>query len=111
MVLRPHGLWRDAEKEVKYFKRIKGDYNLKEILAPIKLHTNYPLLVYLHFIRNSKRRWDFGNGCQILQDLMVAFDVIPDDDTTHLLPFPLEIDKQYWKIDEQNPGVIITIKD
>ena len=63
----------------------------------------------LHFIRDSRRGADFQNICQIILDLMVAHDFIEDDNMNWVLPFPLEIDGKYWKVDYKNPGVIIKI--
>lgn len=109
--LRLYGIkhYSSSRKEVKYFKTIKPKYNFEEIVAPLREYKNYPLKMGFHFIRDSKRDWDFGNACQIIQDLLVAFDVIPDDNVNYLLPFPLEIGGEYWHINKDNPGVIIKI--
>lgn len=109
--LRLYGIqhYSSGRKEVKFFKRIQAVYDFEEIIAPLRDCKNYPLKLGFHFIRDSKRKWDFGNACQIVQDLMVAFDVIPDDDVSYLLPFPLEIGGEYWHINKDNPGVIIQI--
>jgi hypothetical protein len=63
----------------------------------------------LHFVRDSRRDADFQNICQLIFDLMVAHDFIEDDSMKYVLPFPLEIDGVYWKIDKINPGVFIRI--
>ena len=63
----------------------------------------------LHFIRDSKRDADFTNICQIIFDLMVAHDFIEDDSMRYVLPFPLEIDGEYFSYSKENPGVIIRV--
>lgn len=68
-----------------------------------------PYKIGFHFIRGSKHRYDFNNANQLLADLMVAHDIIEDDDTTIFLPFPLEIDGRYDNYDKENPGVIIGV--
>jgi len=109
--LRLYGIkgYSSRKKEVYYFARVQRLYNMEEILLPLKHSTNYPLKLGLHFVRGSKHRWDFGNACQVVFDLMTALDIIPDDDTTYLLPFPLEINGEYWSYDKDNPGVYITV--
>jgi hypothetical protein len=109
--LRLYGIqsYSASRKEVKFFKTIPKKYNFEDIASPLKKCTDYPLKLGFHFIRDSKRNWDFGNACQIVQDLLVAFDYIPDDNVNYVLPFPLEIDGKYWSYDKDNSGVIIKI--
>lgn len=100
-----------SRKEVIYFKRIQKLYDLEEILKPIKQAEikSYPLLLGMHFVRNSKHKWDFNNANQIILDLMTALDIIPDDNTQFILPFPLLINDKYWDYDKENPGVYIKL--
>ena len=109
--LRLYGIssYNSRRKEVNFFKTIKKQYDFELICTPIKEVTNYPIKLGFHFVRGTKGTWDFNNCNHIITDLMTAFDIIPDDDVKHLLPFPLEIDGKYWKIDKDNPGVIIKI--
>lgn len=103
-------------KEVNYFKTIKGEYNIQEIVAPLRiqidkyLETNtYPIKLGLHFVRKTKRSWDFHNICQILFDIFTTLEVIPDDDVNHVLPFPLLLDGKWYSLDKDNPGVYIKV--
>lgn len=109
--LRLYGIqsYSASRKEVKFFKRIKKIYDFEEITLPIKQSKEYPLKLGFHFVRGSRHKWDFGNACQIIQDLMTAFDIIPDDNVNYILPFPLEINGVYWHYDKENPGVYIEI--
>ena len=68
-----------------------------------------PLVLGYHFIRNSKRSFDYINACQIIFDLLSAHDFIPDDDMQHLVPVPLKIDSRWWHVDKDSPGVILKI--
>lgn len=109
--LRLYGIqsYSASRKEVRFFKRIKKIYDFEELTLPIKQCNDYPLKLGFHFVRGSRHKWDFGNACQIIQDLMTAFDIIPDDNTEYLLPFPLEINGEYWHYDKDNPGVYIQV--
>jgi monomeric isocitrate dehydrogenase len=69
----------------------------------------YPLKIGFHFVRNSKRSFDFHNAVQIIADLMVAHDFIEDDDMDHFIPVPLKIKGKYYSIDKERPGVYIKI--
>lgn len=109
--LRLYGIqsYSSRRKEVKFFKRISKTYDFEEITSPLRECKEYPLLIGFYFIRDSKREWDFGNACQIVQDVLVAFDIIPDDSTKYLLPFPLEIDGKFWDYNKETPGVILRV--
>lgn len=68
-----------------------------------------PFKVGFHFVRDSKRDFDFNNATQIIQDLLVAHDMIEDDCSRLFLPFPIEINDRYYSIDKENPGVYLVI--
>jgi hypothetical protein len=68
-----------------------------------------PFKIGLHFVRDSKRKFDFHNACQIVADLLVAHDIIEDDNMDYFLPYPLEINNQYYTVDKENCGVYIQI--
>ncbi len=70
---------------------------------------NKPYKIGFHFIRGSRHKYDFNNANQIIADLMVAHEIIEDDDTTQFLPYPLEIDGVFEKYNKENPGVYIKI--
>lgn len=64
----------------------------------------FPLNIEFTFIRDSKRKFDLINAAQIVQDLMVKYEWLPDDNYTFLKPFFGDV-----TIDKNNPGVIIKI--
>ena len=61
-----------------------------------------PYKVGLFFVRDSKRRFDYINACQIVADLMVDEGWIEDDDSTNFVPVFLG-----FSVDKKNPGVFI----
>jgi len=68
-----------------------------------------PFKIGFHFVRNSKRSFDFNNANQIIADLMIAHNIIEDDNMDYFLPYPLEIDGKYYSIDKEKSGVFIKI--
>lgn len=69
----------------------------------------YPIVVWFHFVRNSKRRFDFNNAVQIIADLLTAHDFIVDDDMTHFIPYPMYMNGGWFTVDKNNPGVYIDL--
>ena len=65
----------------------------------------YPAIVQFHFVRDTRRKFDFHNAVQIIADLLVAHGCIADDDMDHFLPEPLWMDGKAYSIDKQKPGV------
>lgn len=109
--LRTFGIssYNSRKKEVKYFVKIPAKYNFKEICKSIVDYKDYPLLMGFHFVRGSRRNWDFNNANHVLTDLMTAMHIIPDDSTKYLLPFPMQIDGEYYSYNKEMPGVYIQI--
>lgn len=66
-----------------------------------------PLVVGFFFVRDSARKFDFMNPSQTISDLMVSYGWIPDDNICEILPVPIKIGGEYYRIDKQNPGVYI----
>jgi hypothetical protein len=67
------------------------------------------VVIGFHFVRKSKHKFDFGNACQIVQDLMVAHDFIEDDNMNYLVPIPFQINDEWFSYDKENPGVYIRL--
>ncbi len=64
----------------------------------------FPIHVSFYFIRNSKRKFDYLNPAQTVQDLMVEFGWIEDDNCDLLLPHFAG-----YHVDKENAGVIIKV--
>ena len=87
--------------------------NLIELLRPkfeaVLEGKEPPFDIGLHFVRDSKRAFDFNNASQIIADLLVAHNIIHDDNMNYFLPYPLKINNQAYTLDKENPGVYILI--
>lgn len=68
-----------------------------------------PYKIGFHFVRKSKHSFDFNNANQLIADLLVAHNILEDDDMDNFLPYPLEIDGRAYTYNKENPGVFITI--
>jgi hypothetical protein len=69
----------------------------------------YPAIIGFHFIRDSKRKFDFHNAVQIVADLLVAHRFISDDNMDCMIPIPLALDGKWYAVDKTNAGVWIKI--
>lgn len=97
-----------SRKEVVYYKTKDCLFPYEELLKEVK-GKEYPIKIGFHFVRNSKRKFDFHNAVQIIADLIVAFDIIEDDNMDCFIPIPLKINKKYYSLDPDNAGVYIKI--
>ena len=98
-----------GKKEVDFYKTKKCSFPFDDLKNMFK-DVGYPCEIGLHFVRKTKTKFDFHNISQIIFDIMVAGDVIPDDNIDFVIPFVLKIDNKWYSIDKENPGVWIDIK-
>lgn len=68
-----------------------------------------PAIVGFHFVRGSRHKFDFGNACQIIQDLMVTHGWIDDDNMDFLIPIPFKMNDKWYTYNKLKPGVYIKI--
>lgn len=68
-----------------------------------------PTVVGFHFVRDSKRKFDFHNAVQIIADLMVAHDFIEDDCMDYFIPMPLKLEGKWFSHDKLKPGVYVQV--
>ena len=102
--------YSSGRKEVKEFKRRENEFRkIIPLIEEQMIGKTEPIKMGFHFVRNSKRDFDFNNANQLIADLLVAHDVIEDDCMRVFLPFPLEVDGRYYTVDKENPGVYIKI--
>jgi len=64
-----------------------------------------PLVVEFEFVRDSHRKFDYINPAQTVQDLMVRYGWIDDDNCDEIIPVFLP-----YRYDKKNPGVYINIE-
>ncbi len=67
----------------------------------------YPVRVEFTFIRGTKGIWDFNNMTEMVQDMMVECEWLPDDSMFYLIPV-CPVDPPFY-IDKENVGVIIKV--
>jgi len=98
-----------SKKTVEDYKT--RDNEFRKTSTPLKqvIEKDKPNVVYFHFVRDSKRRFDFHNAVQIIADLLVAHDIIEDDDMTCFIPMPKQKDGLWYSLDKDNPGVWIYV--
>lgn len=102
--------YSSSKKEVVgYAKRPNLFAQIKEPFGDLVKDAKSPFLLGFHFVRDSKRDFDFNNATQIIQDLLVAHDFIEDDCCRVMIPVPYMRNGSFYTINKENPGVYITI--
>jgi hypothetical protein len=105
---------RDGSKRIvhsklvqKYIAETKKNYLLckKEFLDYITENKLCkPYIIGLTFYRDQKRNFDYINAAQIVQDLMVKYEWIQDDNNLEIIPLFLP-----YSYDKEDSGVVISI--
>lgn len=99
-----------SRKQITYYKTRPCLFPVKELSQLLSAnHGTKPIKIGIHFVRQTKAKFDFHNICQIIFDLMVAFDIIEDDNMDCVLPFPLEMNGKWYSVDKDNPGAYIVV--
>lgn len=99
-----------SKKEITYYKTKPCFFPFDELKEMMSYKQDgVPAQIGIHFVRKSKSKFDFHNICQIIFDIMVAGDVIEDDNMDCVLPFPLKINGAWYTVDKDAPGVWITL--
>ena len=68
-----------------------------------------PLEIGFYFVRDSRRKFDFVNLVQTVQDIIVRSEFLPDDNMDEMVPVPIEIDGRCYHVDKNQPGVYIVV--
>lgn len=68
-----------------------------------------PVIIGFHFVRGTRHKFDFGNACQIIQDLMSKHGWIEDDNMDCLIPIPFMIKDKWYSYNKEDPGVYLKI--
>ena len=95
-----------SKTTMRYIKESKPEYvnNVKRFTSFVK-KLNTPYVVHFKFYRKSRRKFDYVNPLQTVQDLMVKHHWLEDDSSDHLLPI-----FDVYEYNNETPGVLITIK-
>lgn len=97
-------------------KLVKGYVNKPNLIEQLRKDflkqiegKQLPLEIGFHFVRDSKRKFDFHNIVQVSLDLLTAHDIIVDDNMDCVIPYALKLDDKFYSVDKENPGVWIKI--
>jgi hypothetical protein len=92
---------------IAYRKQNSVQYldNAKKFLDATK-HLKKPINVYMFFVRDSKRRFDYHNACQLVFDLMTDYSWIKDDNANEVLLTPPKFG-QGFLVNKNMSGVYI----
>ncbi len=96
-------LWRKLTKS--YWDKYKEDF-LKDLES---LSITGSILIGMHFVRKSRHKFDFNNVTQTVQDEMVKYEWLSDDNCDIMIPIPLLKNNSFYTYDKLNPGVYIKI--
>jgi len=99
------GIKRYSGKEIEGYSTRANIFSMS--VGDYFKRSTYPVMVQFHFVRDSRRKFDFHNAVQIIADLLVAHGFIQDDDMDHFLPFPMAIEGKWYSIDQKRPGVYL----
>lgn len=94
--------------------------NLRKDFLSMMKDKSYPIILGFHHVRSTKRKFDFSNSVEIIQDLLTAHDFIEDDNVHYLFPSVMSIDGElptpdnirttnWYSVDKNNPGVYLKI--
>ena len=100
----------DSKSTQKFKKESKDDWkDKKEQFLNMLKDKEKPYKIGFHFVRDSRRKYDWVNPVQTMQDLMVHNGWIEDDNITEMFPIPLEIDGALHSYDKESPGCYIKV--
>ena len=94
-----------SKQTATYYKASKADWEKgkKEFKKLIKGKSK-PYKVTFKFIRKSKHKFDYVNPAQTVQDQMVKFGWIDDDNADEIIPSFEE-----FEYDKESPGAYINV--
>ena len=98
-----------SKQTQRYYKNSKKYWieNKKEFLKLLKgkdSQNKAPYRITFKFVRKSRHKFDYINPAQTIQDQMVKFGWITDDNAEEMLPIFLE-----FEYNKDNPGVYINV--
>lgn len=90
----------------QHYIKLKEEFDkqVAQVLCGELIELHLPLHIDMFFLRSSKRKFDYINPAQTVQDLMVKYGWIEDDNCDIIVPH-----FSGYRVDKENPGVIIKI--
>lgn len=94
--------YKDSSEKINEIKnQFTNEINKRKLSSP--------LLIGFHFVRKDKRKYDWINPLQTIQDFIVKKELIEDDNVSVMFPLPLSITGKFTSINKENPGVYFKI--
>tara|TARA_R100001480_G_scaffold110312_1_gene111581 strand:+ start:426 stop:794 length:369 start_codon:yes stop_codon:yes gene_type:complete len=95
----------NSKTVMNYIKNTKDVWlENKDCFLSMIENKEMPYTISFKFIRNSRRKFDYINPAQTVQDLMVKYDYIEDDNCDCMVPC-----FEQYEYNKEQPGVIIKI--
>lgn len=96
-----------SKQTADYYKATKKEWEKgKEEFLKLIEGKSKPYKVTFKFNRKSRRKFDYVNPAQTVQDQMVKYGWIDDDNMLEIVPVFLE-----YEHNKENPGVYINVLD
>lgn len=93
-----------ASKAVRRYQKERGkqwsEEKFKEDFLNELKGKEFPVKLHMYFVRDSKRKFDYVNACQLPLDLLVKANLLPDDNADYVIPV-----FDGYHIDKQNAGI------
>ena len=98
-----------SKQTMRYYKETKGEWlkHKKEFQALLKgadSQNKKPYKIMFKFVRKSRHKFDYLNPAQTVQDQMVKYGWISDDNADEMIPIFLP-----YEYDKHCPGVYISV--
>ena len=81
----------------------KEEFN-SQVVDKAGIEPSYPIHIDFYFVRSSRRKFDYINPAQTVQDLMVKWGWIEDDNCDIIIPH-----FSGYHVDKEKPGVLIKV--
>ena len=89
----------------RYIKEHEIDYIANKVAFQRLLKGKQkPYRIVFGFTRKTRRKFDYINAAQIVQDMMVKAGWVDDDDCANVKPYFMD-----HEVDKEKPGVLISI--
>jgi len=94
-----------SKRHKKYKKKTEWDWkSYRHEFHAMLTGYEKPFQVCIYFVRDSRRVFDFTNATDTVQDLMVEFGWLDDDNVTEMVPFFAG-----YRVNPARPGVYISV--